>query len=77
MNFTKVDFFISMSSTGGLGAGDSSDKFLVILHLFGCQRTTMVATSETYDSTPVNVRTHFGPNRSPYIEHNRANLVAL
>lgn len=48
-----MEIFISISSTGALGAGDSSAKFLVIVHLFDCRCTTMVATIESYDSTPV------------------------
>ncbi len=84
MNLIRVDFFISMSSTGRMGAGDSSDDYPVILHLFGCQRTTMVAARKAYDSKSINLFTHFratrrlhhGPNRSPYIEHEAADKVA-
>jgi len=65
-----------MSSTGCLGAGDSSDNFLVILHLFGCQRITMVATRETYDSKLVTVRLNLGSSYNPYREHNAGRKVA-
>jgi hypothetical protein len=65
-----------MSSTGCLGAGDSSDNFLVILHLFGCQRITMVATRETYDSTIVTARAHLSARYNPYKEHNAQRKVA-
>jgi hypothetical protein len=67
MNFTKVEFFISVPSTGCLGAGDSSAKFLVIVHLFDCSCIIMVAALKpfrTNRSTSVS-RARASPKISP------------